>query len=209
MQILAVNDSNLILAALKGLLEKHGYDVVTATNGREALEVLEKSTCQLVLLDWEMPIMDGPECCREIRARYWGRYVYVVFLTGHDLAKQKTVAFEAGADDYVVKSGPPDELLARLGAARRLLQEDACPLMVRSLSLMIEAHHEGVESHGIRVSKYCQALLQYLKMTEKYRDVIDAAFFRRFVTVSRFFRREKCGVTRLAIENSYLFLLRD
>src|SRR5690242_18342472 len=98
MRVLVVEDSKLELLVLKNALVEGGYEVETAHNGVEALEVLSRGQCRLVITDWEMPAMDGITLCRAIRAQDLLGYVYVVLLTGHGSAEEKVAGLTAGAD---------------------------------------------------------------------------------------------------------------
>ena len=70
MQVLIVDKSQIGLIALKGLLTDNGYEVLTASNGQEGLEILKQHpSCRLVISNWEMPIMDGIEFCKAVRAQ--------------------------------------------------------------------------------------------------------------------------------------------
>lgn len=184
MEILAVNDSPLALTALSGLLESEGFEVLQAKNGLEALEILERSTCQIVVLDWEMPVMDGPEFCRVVRERFFARYIYIIFLTGHTDKQKELLGLAAGADDYVVKSlDSCDVLLARLKVARRILSEEACTLAIEAIRLFNQAKPTGLEDHGQRVSLLCSALLKELEKKQRFQATIDSTFRRHFFSV--------------------------
>jgi diguanylate cyclase (GGDEF)-like protein len=120
-RILAVDDSGVCLALLQKHLELSGYEVVTARNGREALEVLQREGIQLVVTDWNMPEMDGVEFCRAVRSAETVRFVFVVILTAHPEKSRLLEAFEAGADDFLPKPFDRQELLARLRAGERII----------------------------------------------------------------------------------------
>lgn len=111
-----------ILKLLEIQLGKAGYDVVCAANGREALSLLGDEGIRLVLSDWEMPEMDGLDLCRAVREADTANYIYVVMLTGNSKPAQLVEAFDAGADDYLVKPFSQHELLARLRAGERMVR---------------------------------------------------------------------------------------
>jgi two-component system KDP operon response regulator KdpE len=121
--ILVVDDEPQIRRVMRATLTAHGYSIVEARDGQEALEQLRSARPDLVLLDMNMPVMDGLEACREIRR---GSDVPIVMLTVRSAEKDKVRALDAGADDYVVKPFGIEELLARIRAAlRRAGQDDA------------------------------------------------------------------------------------
>lgn len=122
MRILIADDDNVFRYSLEKLLNKWGYEVFAARDGKEALEILAgECTPSLALLDWMMPEMSGAEVCREIRMRNLEPYVYVIFLTGRG-DKQDTInGLAAGADDYLVKPFDSGELKARLMTGERII----------------------------------------------------------------------------------------
>ena len=81
MRVLVVDDEMSSLLTLESFLSDCGYEVATATNGREAFEMIQVGDYRLVISDWEMPDMDGLDLCRKIRERQFGSYVYFILLT--------------------------------------------------------------------------------------------------------------------------------
>lgn len=126
LRILLVDDDRPILFLLKTLLENAGHTVVTASNGAEALSLLEKSLPQLIITDWVMPKMDGIEFCKALRQNPLWRNIYVFIMTAQESTERLVEAFEAGANDYMTKPVNPKVLGARLRAGQRVvhLQEE-------------------------------------------------------------------------------------
>ncbi|MBN4058849.1 diguanylate cyclase [bacterium AH-315-J04] len=127
-KVLVVDDipDNVKLVALE--LEEAGYEVFTATNGKEALAILREHGPKIILTDWMMPEMDGMELCRIIRqAQADGAgFAYIVMLTAHADEASLIEAFDAGADDFLSKPFHQPELIARIAAGARIvkLQEE-------------------------------------------------------------------------------------
>ncbi|OGU13729.1 MAG: diguanylate cyclase response regulator [Geobacteraceae bacterium GWC2_53_11] len=119
--ILIVDDNRLQRSVLEANLKSIGYDVVSAENGREALEIFRKGYYPIVMTDWVMPEMNGLELCRAIRADDSGRYTYIIILTSLDSKNDIIAGLEAGADEYLVKPPHQAELTSRLKTARRIL----------------------------------------------------------------------------------------
>ena len=120
-RILVVDDERDIRNLLKQVLEHTGYEVETATNGREALEMVDRSLPDLMLLDIMMPEIDGWEVCRQVKSKQKSRGVPIILLTVRNQALDKVVGMEVvGADDYVTKPFDLDELLARVEQQLRL-----------------------------------------------------------------------------------------
>lgn len=110
-KILVVDDEPQILKVLQAYLEKEGYQVVSAMDGRLALDVFARENPTFVILDLNLPRMDGLEVCREIRRN---STVPILMLTARVEEVDKLIGLELGADDYVVKPFSPREVVARI-----------------------------------------------------------------------------------------------
>jgi len=123
LKILAVEDDLLARKVLVQALHRLGYEVAEATDGIEALRVLEREPCRVVVSDWLMPEMDGLEFCRQLRGRVGAEYTYFILLTSRtaDHANQRE-AIEAGVDDFLSKPLDLQELWMRLRVAERILK---------------------------------------------------------------------------------------
>jgi two-component system cell cycle response regulator len=119
-RLLVVDDDDLVRTRLANLLRASQFEVEVAASGVEALQIMNLRPCQVLLTDWQMPDMDGLTLCRTVRADQRESYVYVLMLTVRNDKKDLLEGLAAGADDYVVKGGSVDELLARLEVARRI-----------------------------------------------------------------------------------------
>ena len=122
MHILVTDDNLPSSMLLAKLLEKLGYDVSIAANGKEAWEILQTTSISFVITDWIMPVMDGLELCKKIRSTDFGHYVYTVILTSKEEKKEMIEGLEAGADDFIVKPFDKDELFVKIRTGERILQ---------------------------------------------------------------------------------------
>ncbi|MGB8815526.1 MAG: response regulator transcription factor [Paracoccaceae bacterium] len=111
MKILIVDDDPRLRELVRLALERAGYDVITAADGRSALIHAAREAPDLIVLDVGMPEMDGYDCCRRIRAT---SDVPILFLTARDDEIDRILGLEMGADDYVTKPFSPRELVARV-----------------------------------------------------------------------------------------------
>ena len=118
-RILVVDDVPENVRLLQAVLEAHGYDVVSATDGRAALELAGSAKPDLVLLDVLMPQPDGYAVCRSLREQEETAVLPVIMLTASE-GSEKTNAIEAGADDFIQKPFNRDELLTRIRSLLRI-----------------------------------------------------------------------------------------
>ncbi len=121
MKVLLTEDNPVNRRLAIALLEKHGHRVSVAENGREAVAILEREKADVVLMDLQMPVMDGFEAIRAIRAkeRREGGHLPIVALTAHAMQGDRERCLEAGADDYVTKPIRTTELFAAMERATK------------------------------------------------------------------------------------------
>ncbi|MDX6638310.1 MAG: two-component system, OmpR family, response regulator [Solirubrobacterales bacterium] len=115
-RILLVDDEQAIQTLLSYPLRRDGYEVVAATDGRQALDRFAEQRFDLVVLDVMLPHMDGIEVCRRLRSR---SQVPIIMLTARDDESEKVLGLEIGADDYITKPFSVRELRSRIRAALR------------------------------------------------------------------------------------------
>ena len=159
--VLIVDDEPQIRRVLRTTLSSHGYAVVEARTGDEALEVIRSEQVDLILLDLNMPGRSGLEICGDIRA---SGDVPIIMLTVRNNERDKVQALDAGADDYVVKPFGSEELMARIRAAlRRAAPPDALPSFVSGdLSIDFEKRLVTVKDQAVRLTPKEFDLLRYL-----------------------------------------------
>jgi len=116
-RVLVVEDDAAVRRAVARALSFEGYDVVTARDGAEALAMVLNESIEAIVMDVMMPIVDGLETCRRIRAR--GDTTPILILTARTEVSDRVAGLDAGADDYLVKPFALEELLARLRALLR------------------------------------------------------------------------------------------
>ncbi len=113
-KILVMDDDTDILAFLEETL-KDQYEVVSASDGSEGLLKLKEMVPDLVITDYSMPVMTGPELCKEMRKDFTLSTIPVIMLTGMSEVRDMVSGIDSGADDYLIKPIDPDNLLARVG----------------------------------------------------------------------------------------------
>jgi len=120
-QILVVDDSPVYRKLVEQILTNQPFTLLFARNGMEALELYRKHSPCLVITDWMMPDLSGPELCQQIRAGRGEAYTYLIVMTSSTEKGNVVKALEAGADDYLTKPFDPGEMLARIGVGRRII----------------------------------------------------------------------------------------
>src|SRR6266496_1779747 len=118
-RILVVDDSTFNLKIITASLTPSGYEVVTANNGREALDCVDAMLPDLIILDVMMPELNGYEVCRRLRSKPTIANRPIMMLTAQDSLEERINGLEAGADDYMCKPFETDELQARVKALLR------------------------------------------------------------------------------------------
>lgn len=119
-KILIVDDSVKVLESTQTLLSQVGYSIIPCRSGEEALAILKKERIDLVLLDINMPSLNGYEVCLRIRQVFALDDLPIIFLSNREDSESVTKGFHAGASDFISKSALPDVLLARVNVHIRL-----------------------------------------------------------------------------------------
>jgi len=118
--ILIVDDEIKVCDVIRAYLEKNGYKVIIALNGENALELVNSRNPDLILLDLNLPYVDGLEVCKSVRRN---SRVPIIMLTARDEEEDKIIGLELGADDYITKPFSPREVVSRVKALFRRLDE--------------------------------------------------------------------------------------
>ena len=143
MKVLIAEDDLDSRELLGWMLQKLGYQVVSAANGKEAWDAFRKGRFRLVISDVLMPEIDGLELCRRIRMHKQSKYTYIIMITALIGKKDYLEGMDAGADDFVTKPFDPDELKARLRVAERIISfQEQAALAEQALTNDIERQGE-------------------------------------------------------------------
>ena len=121
MRLMVVEDDVKLLDIVRVRLNRAGYDVRAAANGRAALLQLMQSPADIVITDWRMPEMTGVELCRAIRGNALLRHTYIIMLTGQASPEEQIEGIHAGADDYLTKPFRMDTLLSSIRTAQQVI----------------------------------------------------------------------------------------
>jgi putative two-component system response regulator len=197
--VLVVDDNPNNLKALVHLLKDRGYKARPVPSGELALEAAKSSPPDLILLDINMPDMDGYTVCARLKEDRLLREIPVIFLSARTETIDKTKAFAAGGVDYVTKPFQFDEVYARIGThlkLRRLQRElerhnrgleavvrekvkeisDSQMATILALSKLAEFRDEVTGNHILRVQRYCKALAFRLKDKGLFTEELDDGY---------------------------------
>ena len=148
--ILVVDDEPKIVKLARDYLERSGFGVITAAKGQEALSLTRQERPDLVVLDLNLPGMDGLDVCRKLRQE---SSVPIIMLTARVEEIDRLIGLELGADDYITKPFSPRELVARVKAVlRRTTGEVRQPGLVRIAGLEIDLNGHSVKREGENVA---------------------------------------------------------
>lgn len=171
--VLIADDNAGIRDLLEEMLRRHGYRVLVATDGNEALGLLERQPVDLALLDVMMPRLSGFAVCRKAKARPQTRLTPIVLVTGLGRVEDRIRGIEAGADDFLNKPLHKEELLARVRSLVRLKHHtdelECAESVLCTLAESIEAKDPYTEGHCGRLSRYSVALATRLGLPEDQR----------------------------------------
>jgi two-component system KDP operon response regulator KdpE len=146
--LLVVDDEPQIRRVLRTTLLNAGYDVVEAKNGQEGIERVLRERPDVILMDFNLPDMSGPEACSKIRLSFAGP---IIMVTVRNSERDKIDALDSGADDYVVKPFVMGELLARVRAALRRAAPDQPLPKIEAPELTLDLEKRAVAVRGDRV----------------------------------------------------------
>lgn len=148
--ILVVDDESKILLVLKAYLEKDGFKVLTARDGREALEKARQEDPDLILLDLMLPTVSGEEVCRRLRQE---SAIPIIMLTARAQPEERVEGLGLGADDYIIKPFNPAEVLARIKAVLRRVNNKgerlADIIYFSGEKLIIDTLRQQVKQNGL------------------------------------------------------------
>ena len=176
MRILIAEDDFTSRTVLSGVLKKEGHEVMATVNGAEAWEALQQPDAPvLVILDWMMPEMDGPEVVRRVRALQTDRPPYIIMLTTKGDKADIIAGLDAGANDYLAKPFDPGELRARIEVGRRMVEMQDALIESREI-LTHQATHDPLTGLPNRRA-ILDRLREELARTRRHDDMLAVGMF--------------------------------
>lgn len=191
MRVLVADDDRVTTELLRRTLVHEGYEVETVPDGEKAWNVLAAGSVRVLICDWEMPGMTGPELCRRIRAE-GGGYVYVIMLTSRSGASHMAEAIAAGADEFLSKPIEASELLVRVRTGARLISLESCEMALFALAKLAESRDNETGAHLERVREYARLIARTL--LTKGVPGVDEEFVRNIYLTSPLHDIGKVGI---------------
>jgi putative two-component system response regulator len=180
-KVLVVDDYEPNLRGLGLLLGRADYSVLTATNGRDALEIVTRERPDLILLDVLMPGISGLDVCAELKRSDETRLTPVVLISGAQERQTRLAGLEAGADDFLNKPIDPEELQTRVRSLMRLKrltdELDSAASLFLTLGRIIEARDPCTEGHCERLTDYATALGRQLDLDQTDLEALNRGAF--------------------------------
>lgn len=172
-RVLLAEDEPVTRRLLEAQMTRFGFEVVSVNDGLSAWEVLQSPNApSLVVLDWNMPGLDGPDVCRKIRESVRSGYTYMLLVTARNAKSDVVQGLSAGADDFVSKPVDPDELHARLRTGERIVRlEHALATQVKEL--VAAAEHVKELQGMIPICMHCKRIRNQSQIWEKVETYIE------------------------------------
>jgi sigma-B regulation protein RsbU (phosphoserine phosphatase) len=172
-RVLLAEDEPVTRRLLEGQMTAFGFDVVSVSDGLKAWSALQEADApQLVVLDWNMPGLDGPDICQRIRMSARTGYTYMLLVTARNAKADVVEGLSAGADDFISKPVDPDELHARLRTGERIVRlEQALAHQVKELKAAAE--HVRELQGMIPICMHCKRIRNQSQIWEKVETYIE------------------------------------
>jgi putative two-component system response regulator len=168
--VLVVDDEAPSRQFLTRILEREGYVVKSATEGRTALQIINQTPPDVVILDVRLPEIDGFEVCRRVRVDARTRLIPIIMVTGYDAQAERVQGLSAGADDFLGKPFDNYELLARVRSLARMKRYtddlDSASAILTTLAAMVESRYGYSGGHCYRMANYAAAVGRLLEATD-------------------------------------------
>jgi uncharacterized domain HDIG len=175
-KILIVDDNPTNVELLMAQLKPHGYELMKAYDGHEALKKIESNPPDLILLDLMMPKLSGYEVCKQIKSDKKTQLIPVIVITALKELEDKIKAIEMGADDFLMKPFNKVELITRVKSLLKLKElyddVDSSETIIFTLADMLEAKDVYTRGHSERVAKYSVMLARHVGLGESDQELI-------------------------------------
>lgn len=172
-RVLLAEDETVTRRLLEAQMTRFGFEVLSVADGLAAWDVLQSPDApSLVVLDWNMPGLDGPDVCRRTRSRVQSSYTYMLLVTARHAKTDVVEGLQAGADDFISKPVDPDELHARLRTGERIVHLEQT--LGRQLKELQAATEHVRELQGmIPICMHCKRIRNQEQIWEKVETYIE------------------------------------
>lgn len=181
-RVLLAEDQEINQFLAREILATQGIDRDVAANGREAVQAVLTRRYDVVLMDCQMPEIDGIEATQRIRelesAGQLMGHMPIVALTANAIRGDRERCLEAGMDDYVAKPFNPAELIMRVNAGRRIISLETRDLAIFAMAKLAESRDPETGDHLERVRSFCRILAEHLHTLPKFHESVDSDFVR-------------------------------
>lgn len=191
MRILIADDDRVTAALVGHTLTQGGYEVTAVTDGQKALAALAGGEFRVLISDWEMPGLSGPDLCRQVRGMDVG-YIYVIMLTARSGTSSIVEALSAGADEFLSKPIEASELLIRVRTGMRLISMETREMALFALAKLAESRDNETGAHLERVRDYSRLLAR--ELASKGCRGVDDEFVRNIYLTSPLHDIGKVGI---------------
>lgn len=162
MRILIIDDELVSREKMIKLIETLGYEPLVAENGDEGWKIWNRERPRIILTDWLMPGLAGPELCRKVRQEEGSLYTYIIMVTAKKNTADIVEGIDAGADDFIIKPFAKEELAVRIRAGKRILKSETKDLIIFSLANLAESRDMETGNHLERIRFYSKTIAMAL-----------------------------------------------
>ncbi|QTA92008.1 response regulator [Desulfonema magnum] len=194
MKILIAEDELVSRKKMEKLLRSLGHEILVAKHGTEAWEIWKNERTRMVITDWMMPGMDGPDLCRKIRESEGSRYTYLIMVTAKQEVNDMVTGMDAGADDFISKPFVKEELAVRIRSGQRILGFETRDIVIFSLAKLAESRDSETGNHLERVRFYSKTVAEALALSDNGSHKIDNLFIENIFLTSPLHDIGKVGI---------------
>ncbi len=194
MQVLIADEDENELHRMAHALEEAGYEVLATTNAITAFQLIQQTSCRMLVCNQSLPEVSGLELCRDLRSAPLSGSLYFILLTDHNTSQDKVIGLAAGADDNIAKPIHLTRLVARVQIGERILSLESRDVTIFALARLAESRDPDTGAHLERVQAYSRLLAQQLVTRPAFQNNIDAEFIRLIFLTSPLHDIGKVGV---------------
>jgi putative two-component system response regulator len=170
MKILVADDELVSRKKIDRLIQNLGYETLVAEDGKDAWDIWRSERPRIVITDWMMPEIDGPELCKKIRKTEGSQYTYIIMVTSKTDVHDLVTGMDAGADDFISKPFVKEELAVRIRAGERILEFVTRDIVIFSMAKLAESRDSETGNHLERVRFYSKILAEEIAARLPYLD---------------------------------------